>query len=143
MMRALIDANVLIDALLPVSERPQGDRLNAQLVLEAVAKRRITGIITPVIFAYVLHVVKPRRTSHRVRMEQALEFLLDITEWNPVSSEDYRTAIASSFNDVDDGAQFFAAKRVEAIITRDAKDFRDHVHVPVYTAAQFVAKHLR
>ncbi len=142
-MRVLIDANVLIDALLPDAERPQGDRHNAQLVLEATARGRMTAVITPVLFAFVLHVVKPRRASHRKRMEQALEFLLDITEWAPVTPDDYRTALTSSFTDVEDGAQFFAAGRVGAIITRDVQDFRDHVHVPVFTAAQFVREYLK
>jgi predicted nucleic acid-binding protein len=142
-MRVLIDAHVLMDALLPDADRPQGDRQNAQLILEAVAKGKLTGVITPVLFAFVVHVVKPRRASHRARVEKALDFLLDIMEWAPVTPDHYRKAMASSFADVEDGAQFFAAGRVGAIITRYTQDFRDHVHVPVYTAAQFVAKHLR
>jgi hypothetical protein len=37
MKRLVIDTNVVLDALLPDGERPQGDRSSALLILEAVA----------------------------------------------------------------------------------------------------------
>ncbi len=142
-MRVLIDANIIADAILTSEERPQGDRHNAQLILEAVARGRITGLITAPIFVFVVHIVKPRKAAHRARVEKALEFLLDITEWAPVTPDHCRTALASSFKDVEDGIEFFACQRPDAIVTNDGKDFRDHVNVDVYTASQFVAKHLK
>jgi len=142
-MRVLIDANVVADAFVDPGDRPQGDRTSAQLILEAVARRHITGIITPVIFAFVGHVVKPRRKEHRLQMEAALDFLLDITEWAAVTPANCRTALASTFKDVEDGMEFFACERLDAIVTRDVRDYRDHVNVPVYTATQFVQKHLK
>ena len=142
-MRALIDANVIVDALLPSEVRPGGDRQAAIRVLDACADGSITGVITPVIFAFVTHAVKPRRADHRERMEKALEFLLDITEWAAITPDDCRTALTSSFNDVEDGIQFFACRRLDAIITRDVKDFREHVHVPVLQPKEFVARHLK
>lgn len=142
-MRVLIDANVIADALLEARERPQGDRDNAQLILEAVARRRITGLTTPPIFVFITHLVKPRRSSHRVQVEKALAFLLDILEWMPVTPDHCRTAISSTFKDVEDGIQFFACGRLDVIVTRDVLGFREHVHVPVLTPAQFVTKYLR
>lgn len=141
-MRVLINANIIADAILTSEERKQGDRHNAQLILEAVARGRITGLITPPIFVLAVHIVKPRRADHREQVQKALEFLLDITEWVPVTPDHSRTALASSFHDVEDGIEFFACRSPEAIVTRDS-DFRDHVHVPVYTAQKFVAKHLK
>ncbi|HMN06219.1 MAG TPA: PIN domain-containing protein [Flavobacteriales bacterium] len=141
-MRVLIDANIIADAILTSEERKQGDRHNAQLVLEAVARGRITGLITPPIFVLAVQIVKPRRAHHRERVQQALEFLLDIAEWVPINPDHCRTALASSFHDVEDGIEFFACRGPEAIVTRDS-DFRDHVNVPVYTAAEFVKKHLK
>jgi len=141
-MRVLIDANVLADALLDSDERPQGDRANAIRILDACVTRDVTGVITAPLFTFLVHAVKPRKVEHRVEMEEALEYLLDILEWATVSPEHCRTALASSFKDLEDGIQFFAT-RPEAIVTRDGKDYREHVHVPVYTAAEFVAKHLK
>ena len=140
-MRVFIDANVLADALLETHERPQGDRANAIRILDAVTQRTISGLITPSSFVFVCHIVKPRRADHP-DMVEALEYLLDIMEWVPVTPANCRTALANFFKDAEDGIQFFAC-RPDAIVTRDGKDYRDHVNVPVYTAAQFVAKHLK
>jgi predicted nucleic acid-binding protein len=145
MMRVLIDANIIADALLSVKARPHGDRVNAQLVLEAVARNELAGIITPVLYSFVVHVVKPRRADHRKEMEKALDFLMEICEWAPVTTDHYRSAFTSSFNDVEDGMQYFAASstgRLDAIITRDIKGFKDHVNTPVMDAGQFVKRHL-
>jgi predicted nucleic acid-binding protein len=144
-MRVLIDANVIVDALLPVEARLGGDKASAIRVLDAVAEGTVRGVITPILFAFVVHAIKPRRKEHRERMAAALAFLLDITEWAPVTAEHCRAAMASSFHDVEDGIQFFAAGggKLDAIITRDTKDYREHVHVPVMTASEFVKKHLK
>lgn len=140
-MRVVLDTNMILDALLP-DERPQGDRRSAQLILDAVAQRAVVGLLSPVVFSELVHVAKPRRKD-RAQVAEALEYLLDICEWTPVTADTYRTAMASSFNDVNDGANYFAASRPDAIVTRDGKDYRQHVNVPVYTASQFVAKHLK
>lgn len=141
MMRVVLDTNMILDALLP-DERPQGDRRSAQLILDAVAQRAVVGLLSSVVFSELVHVVKPRRKD-RAQAAKALEYLLDICEWTPVTPDTYRTAMASSFTDLNDGAIYFAASRPDAIVTRDGKDFREHVNVPVYTASQFVAKHLK
>ena len=69
--------------------------------------------------------------------------LLDLLEWVPVLPGHFSTALASTFTDLEDGAQFFAAMsvgKIDAIVTRDPKDFKEHVHVPVITAAQCLKK---
>lgn len=144
MIRVLLDANIIIDALLSADERLHGDKANALRILDAVAERAIVGVITPVIIASVIHVIKPRKAIHRKRMEAAMEFLLDICEWAPVSRDHVRTSFASSFHDVEDGMEFFAAggARLTAIVTRDVSDFKDHVPVAVLDPSQFVRKHL-
>jgi predicted nucleic acid-binding protein len=141
MIRVIIDTNVFLDALLPDGERPQGDRRSAQLILDAVSQRTVAGLLSSVVFSELVHVGKPRRAD-RAQVATALEYLLDICEWTPITAKTYRTAMVSSFADVNDAAIFFAASRPDAIVTRDS-DFHDHVNVPVYTAAQFVAKHLK
>lgn len=142
-MRVLIDANVIADALLPSDQQPGGDRANAIRLLDAMTERRVTGIITAPIFAFVVHIVKPRRADHRKRIEQALEYLLDISEWASITPAHCRTALSSSFKDVEDGMEFFACTRLDAIVTRDVADYREHVNLPVLTASEFVQKHLK
>lgn len=141
-MRILLDANVLADAFLAEEERPQGDRANAMRILDAVTKRTITGLITPPIFVFICHIVKPRRKDHP-DMINALEYLLDIMEWVPVTPAHCRTAMGSTFHDVEDGIEFFACSRLDAIVTRDEEDYRDHVNVDVMNPRQFVRKHLK
>ncbi len=145
-MRVLVDANILIDALVDPHDRPQGDRAAATRLLDAVASKEVTGVITPVIFTFLVHFAKPRHKEHRQQMERALDFILDIFEWAPVEPEHFRTALASSFKDVEDGMEFFSANalgRLDAIITRNTADFDEHVNVPAFTATKFVAKFLR
>ena len=142
MKRLVIDTNVILDALLPDRERPQGDRNNALMILEAVAKRNVVGLLSPVVFSELVHVTKPRRAD-RAAVAKALGYLLDICEWTPITADAYRTALDSSFQDVNDAAIFFAASRPSTIVTRNTKDFRDHVNVEVLTAAEFVRKHLK
>jgi len=88
-------------------------------------------------------IVKPRRAEHRKRIEQALEYLLDISEWANIAPAHCRTALSSSFKDVEDGMEFFACTRLDAIVTRDVADYGEHVNVLVLTAPEFVQKHLK
>ncbi len=141
-MRVLVDANVIADAFSIQASRPGGDRSNALMILEAVAQKKITGVITAPIFVFLLHILKPRRKDHSEKIERALEYLLEIMEWAPVTPDHCRSALASSFKDVEDGVEFFAAGKIDAIITRDPKGFKEHVHVPVLNAREFVAKFL-
>lgn len=141
-MRVFVDANVLADALLTEQERPQGDRANAIRILDAITQGTIIGLMTAPIFVFVCHIVKPRRKDHP-DMVDALEYLLDIMEWVPVTAAHCRTALASSFHDVEDGIEFFACLRPDAIVTRDPKDYRGHVNVDVMSASEFVRKHLK
>ena len=145
-MRVLVDANILIDALVDPEARPQGDRRSAIRLLDAIAAGEVVGVITPVIFTFLVHFAKPRRKDQRKQMEQALHFILDIFEWAPVEPSHFRTALASSFSDVEDGMEFFAANaigRLDAVITRNASDFAEHVNVPVFSATGFVKKFLK
>lgn len=142
MKRLVIDTNVVLDALLPDGERPQGDRSSALLILEAVARRNVIGLLSPVVFSELVHVTKPRRAD-RTEVAKALQFLLDICEWTPITADTYRNALDSSFKDVNDAAIFFAASRPTTVVTRNTKDFRDHVNAEVLTAAEFVRKYLK
>jgi predicted nucleic acid-binding protein len=142
MKRLVIDTNVVLDALLPDGERSNGDRNSALLILDAVARRNVVGLLSPVVFSELVHVTKPRRAD-RAAVAKALEFLLDICEWTPITADTYRHALDSSFKDVNDAAIFFAASRPSTIVTRNTKDFRGHVNVEVLTATEFVRKYLQ
>jgi predicted nucleic acid-binding protein len=142
MKRLVIDTNVVLDALLPHGERPNGDRNSALLILDAVARRNVVGLLSPVVFSELVYVTKPRRADRAV-VAKALKFLLDICEWTPITADTYRHALDSSFKDVNDAAIFFAASRPSTIVTRNTKDFREHVNVEVLTATEFVRKYLQ
>lgn len=141
-MRVLVDANVLADAVLEEQDRPQGDRASAILLLDAISQGAVQGVITPSIFLFICHLAKPRKRGHE-HIATALGYLLQITEWAPVTPDHYHTALASSFKDVEDGIQFFAAGKLDAVISCNVKDFNEHVNDEVLTAKQFVRKHLK
>ncbi|MDQ3101889.1 MAG: twitching motility protein PilT, partial [Bacteroidota bacterium] len=59
----------------------------------------------------------------------------------PVEASHFMQSAASTFGDLEDGAQYFAASAsgaLDGVVTRD-KDFKGNVAVPVYTAKQALA----
>ena len=139
-MRVLVDTNILLDAVLV--ERT--GHVEAALFLDMVQRGRIIGFVTPMAIGTVCYYAQkqePRLGAEIVR--GLIATLLDLLEWVPVLPGHFSTALASTFTDLEDGAQFFAAMsvgKIDAIVTRDPKDFKEHVHVLVITAAQCLKK---
>jgi len=135
-MRVLLDTNILLDALLVT--RPENP--DARALIDEIMRGEVTGVITPAAFATVIHYLQ--RNSAGLSRDRVIGFLhemLDTMVWASMLPAHFRSAFASSFDDLEDGAQFFAALstgKLDAIVTRDPKDFKDHVHVPVLTPAQ-------
>ena len=126
-MRALIDSDVLI-ATIDGTEEQSVDSRNA--VVGAV-RGHYTGFITPLIAANVMYALRRKwRTKRphawRADIDREMLRILPTLGMLPVGKADFVDSLTSSFQDKEDGIQYFAALRsrqVDIIITCNTKDF--------------------
>jgi predicted nucleic acid-binding protein len=135
MKKILIDTDVLLDLFF--DRKPFCE--DAAKVLGLCETKKIQGFITPVILSNLYYVLR-KSAPHKAVVEQLLKLFL-IIEILPIGREAIQKALMSSFNDFEDALQHFAAvelTQIEAIITRNIKDFRNS-QLPVLAPDQFLA----
>lgn len=144
-MRVLIDSDVVIAAMAGKEDQSEA----SQLVMDALAEGRFTGITTPVLMANIMFVLTnkwriSRKQVDRARVVKAMNGLLPLFTMVSVSHADFYASFASEFTDLEDGVQHFAALHatgVDAIITCNTKDFGPS-RIPVVEPSTFAAEHL-
>ena len=139
MERLFIDANVILDALL---ERVDHDPIAAEALLLAGEQRRVRLLSTPTSIGVLLYhyqrsdlTKKGSRLAHVRNMLQALLGCMDIV---PMDGSHFQQSAASTFGDIEDGAQYFAvaaAGPLDGVVSRDP-DFDGHIGPKRYTAAE-------
>ena len=133
-MRLLIDTNVILDYLLSrqgFSEQAKAifDLAEYAGDFEFVSSSAVTDVF--------YHVNKELKDSFasQDKLREMMEFLsvLNVTE------QDIRTALDMRWKDFEDAVQYAVAlaNHVDAIITRNAKDF-ERTEIPVLTPAEFL-----
>jgi len=120
-MTVLIDTCVIIDAL----QKRQPFDIAAMKIIDAVAKKRIRGVITAksitdIHYIYMRHVHDREKTLDVVKKLFALFVVADTL------AVDCYNACFSDVNDYEDGVMEQTAKRlhVDCIVTRNLKDYR-------------------
>lgn len=138
MMRFFLDSNILLDAIL---ERPH-DPEEALLLLALGEQRQVHLLTTSLGIAVVLYHLQRNDAAKkgllRQQVRRTLEDLLACVEVVPVDADHFLQSAASSFGDLEDGAQYFAvaaAGPLEAIVSRDP-DFDGHIGVKRLSAKQ-------
>ncbi len=138
MNRYFVDANVLLDALL---QRPDHSEESIAL-LAAGARGEVCLLTTPISIGIVLYQLQRSDADKKgLRLQKAQRILADLlacVELAPVEAEHFQQSIASSFGDLEDGAQYFAvaaAGPLDAIVSRDP-DFDGHIGVKRLSAKQ-------
>ncbi|MBT8219826.1 MAG: PIN domain-containing protein [Bacteroidia bacterium] len=122
MMNILIDSDVILDFFFdrePYSE-------DAAAILSLCETRTLNGFITPVILSNTYYLL--RRTSTHLRVINKLGQLLTIIDVLTMNKRTSLNAVNSKFKDFEDAMQNFAAENhgdIEAIITRNVKDYRE------------------
>lgn len=139
MKRLFIDANILLDALL---KRQDHDPNSAGALLEAGELRRVRLVTTPLSLGAVLYHYQKGDTAKRGpllrRTQQMLQALLACVEVVPMEEAHFHQSLASTFGDIEDGAQYFAvtaAGPLDGVVSRDP-DFDGHIAPKRYTAAE-------
>lgn len=116
-----VDTNVIIDML---ADR-EGFAEAASALFDAAGRGEIKVYISSLSYSNVYYIVR-RYLGH----EKTIECLKEFSEYVsilPVTGKVVRQALSSGFNDFEDAIQYFSAlqdKNIEAIITRNVKDFK-------------------
>ena len=139
MKRLLFDTNILLDAFFrwrePAFEKEHKD---AVALLDAVSQGKAIGLITPATMATVVHYLQRMETTIGTeQVARVVERLLEMMEWAPMLPEHFLGVLRSPIKDIEDAAQYLAAKsvgRLDGIVSRD-RHFKGKVP-QVYSAAQ-------
>ena len=121
-MRVLVDTNIILDVIL--NREPFVEEASA--LLESIALGEIEGYVAATTLTNIFYIVR-RATRSLERAKQALSDTLTLMEICTVDKSILESAFASNLNDFEDAVQIACAlaNNVDAIITRDAKDFAD------------------
>lgn len=132
-MKFLIDTNVVLDLML--DRTPFAD--DAAQLFDQAERGNISAVLCSTTVTTLLYIAAKTIGARKAR--QAVGGLLSLCEVAPVGRAVLETAIASDFQDFEDAVLATAGRiaNVDAIVTRNAKDFRK-ASLPVYNAAQAV-----
>ncbi len=121
MKKILIDTDVILDLFF--DRKPFSD--DAALIFSYCEKNILQGFVTPVIISNLYYLL--RKTNSHEKVIEKLKQLLSILHILQMDSSVVELAINSKFTDFEDALQNFAAVhhgKIEAIITRNIKDYR-------------------
>ena len=136
MKRVLLDTNVVLDFAL--KREPFYE--NAETILVEVANGTLHGFITASMATDIFYLLqKATGKTFALNTFTDLLILLDVLS---VYGEDVRLALQSEWSDFEDALQAQVAIRneIDAIITRNAKDFKKVKTIDVLTPVEFLAK---
>ncbi len=133
MRHVFIDADIILDLFL--ERRPFFDD-SAGLFMK-LQERKLSGSVSPLIFSNLFYIL--RKELSKQEALDALRKLRLLVDVLPIDCAIVDRALASSFTDFEDAMQYYTASAhgVDAIITRNKKDFR-HARLPVFTAGEWL-----
>lgn len=134
MEKVLIDTDVILDFFFdrqPFSE-------HAANVLSLCELKKIQGFVTPVIISNVYYLL--RQTAKHEKVIEKLSSLLSLTDVLIIDKQTIIQAINSKFKDFKDALQNYSAenaKEINAILTRNTKDFKNS-KIAVFTPENYI-----
>lgn len=145
-MQALIDSDVLIATI----DGTEGQSLDSKNAVLAAVRGRYTGFITPLIAAKVMYALRrkwrtTRPATWRTDIDDQMLKILPTLGMLTVGKADFVDSLTSSFQDKEDGIQYFAALRsrqVDVIITCNTNDFTMK-GLPAIKPGAFVREYLK
>jgi predicted nucleic acid-binding protein len=135
MKSVLLDTDVLLDFYL--DRKPFSDD-SLQLLLKC-EQKQCRAFITPLIVANTYYILR-RHATHNFVVER-LQILLNTITVLTMDQKQVFAALDSKFTDFEDALQYFSAiqsNKVDAIITRNTKDFKQS-KIPVFSPQEFLA----
>ena len=135
MENVFIDTDVIIDFL--IDRKPFS--IEAARVFSLIDKNKIKGYVSSLSFSNLYYVLRKAGTHRKVM--KSLQDLSDLVQILKVDNDIIKYALLSDFKDFEDSIQYFTAKeskRIDCIITRNIKDYKD-ITIPVMTPETFLA----
>jgi predicted nucleic acid-binding protein len=134
MIKALIDTNVVLDAL--AAREPF--RADAERIFMMAAEEKFQGFVTASSITDIYYLVR-KNTSEAVARE-ALRNLLRVFAVVDISGKDCENALESAIDDYEDALAAVCASKIDAdcIITRDEDFLRKQPSIPVVAPAEFL-----
>ena len=134
MENVFIDTDVIVDFL--TDRKPFS--LESAKIFSLIDQKKIKGCVSSLSFSNLYYVLRKFGTHKKVISSlQDLSELVDILK---VDSDIVKSALNLDFKDFEDSIQYFAAqehKKVDCIITRNIKDYKDS-SLPVMTPETFL-----
>ena len=134
MENVFIDTDVIVDFL--TDRKPFS--LESAKIFSLIDQKKIKGCVSSLSFSNLYYVLRKFGTQKKVISSlQDLSELVDILK---VDSDIVKSALTSDFKDFEDSIQYFTAqdqKKVDCIITRNIKDYKDS-SLPVMTPETFL-----
>lgn len=134
MKKILIDTDVILDFFF--DRQPHSN--HAAILFSLCQDKKLKGFVTPVILSNTYYLL--RQTAKHEKVINQLKKLLSITGVLTMDAKNVEMALKSDFKDFEDALQNSAAishGEIEAIITRNVKDFRKSL-IAVFTPSSFV-----
>jgi len=134
MGNVFIDTDVIVDFL--TDRKPFS--LESAKIFSLIDQKKIKGCVSSLSFSNLYYVLRKFGTHKKViNSLQELSEMVDILK---VDSEIIKSALTSDFKDFEDSIQYFTTqeqKKVDYIITRNIKDYKDS-SLPVMTPETFL-----
>jgi predicted nucleic acid-binding protein len=134
MENVFIDTDVIVDFL--TDRKPFS--LESAKIFSLIDQKKIKGCVSSLSFSNLYYVLRKFGTHKKVI--SSLQDLSEMVDILKVDSDIVKSALTSDFKDFEDSIQYFAAqekKKVDCIITRNIKDYKDS-SLPVMTPETFL-----
>ena len=129
-----IDTDVIIDFL--IDRKPYSRE--AAIIFTLIENKKLKGYVSSLTFSNLYYVLR-KFESHSKVISQ-LDSISGILTILKVDRQTIKDAIKSRFTDFEDSIQYYCAldnKRIDVLITRNAKDYKNS-EIPVITPADFL-----
>ena len=134
MENVFIDTNVIVDFL--TDRKPFS--LESAKIFSLIDQKKIKGCVSSLSFSNIYYVLRKFGTHKKVI--SSLQNLSEMVDILKVDSDIVKSALTSDFKDFEDSIQYFTAqehKKIDCIITRNIKDYKDS-SLPVMTPETFL-----
>lgn len=138
MKHVLLDTNIPLNMMLDSAKRAMP--LESTLVMNALVMGEFVAYITPTTFSNMFYAVRKERGQ-----AEAIRFMREMLDSIRIIDQNegvFRNAVDSGWPDVEDAAQYFAAKRMAGIThlcTTNGKHFKKATGIKVVDPAQLLA----
>jgi predicted nucleic acid-binding protein len=129
-----IDTDVIIDFL---TDRKPFSREDA-IILTLIEQKKLKGYVSSLTFSNLYYVLRKFESHNKIISK--LDSLSKMVSILKVEEQTIKNALLSGFKDFEDSIQYFCAtdnKRVDVIITRNTKDYKNS-SIPVMTPGDFL-----